>query len=291
MTTASCGDIAPAAQRGGRRRSFVRQAANAVGKAVLDVLENEEIATRPGLLQRLDPRVKLLTLVLLAVTASLLRSVWLLLALAGLTLLLAAVSRVSIAKFARRVWLSAGLLALLIALPATTQLVTPGAVAVPLGCVSLTGPGLWSAATLVSRVVAAAGFALLMIWTMRWTDLLQALSALRLPRLVVATLAIAEKQIVTLLRTVEQMHLARDSRSVGAGTSAQNRSWVSGRMALVVRRSLKTADDVYDAMLARGFDGSLRAVSRLRIHRPDVLWAVLCVILCAALIAADRVWL
>ena len=78
--------------------------------------------------------------------------------LVGLTLVLAAASRVSVSSFALKVWSSAGLLVLLLALPATTQLITPGHVVVPLGAVSLTEPGLWAAATLVIRVVAAAGF-------------------------------------------------------------------------------------------------------------------------------------
>ena len=57
------------AQDGGRRRRAPSP----------DVLENEELASRPGLLQRLDPRVKLLTLLLFAVTASLVHSIWVLL--------------------------------------------------------------------------------------------------------------------------------------------------------------------------------------------------------------------
>ena len=86
-----------------------------------------------------------------------------------------------------------------------------------------------------------------------------------MPDVIVATLAMAQKQIVTLLRTVEQIHLARESRTLSAGTARENRAWVIGRMAFVLRKSLKTADDVYDAMLARGFDGR-RATRRAPAH-------------------------
>jgi cobalt/nickel transport system permease protein len=282
-------DIAPAFLRGRRGgRSFARKAATSVGRAAMEIIENEEIATRPGLLQRLDPRAKLLTLLLFAITASLVHSAGVLLALVGLTLTLAAASRVSVTSFARKVWSSAGLLVLLLALPATTQLITPGHVVVPLGAVSLTAPGLWAAATLVTRVVAASGLALLMIWTMRWTDLLAALTAMRMPDVIVATLAMAQKQIVTLLRTVEQTHLARESRTLARGSAAENRSWVTGRMAFVVRKSVKTADDVYDAMLARGFDGSVRSITRLRMRTRDCAWTAAGVAVCAAVLVIDR---
>ena len=270
------------------RRSFAHKAAASIGRAAMEVIENEEIARRPGLLQRLDPRVKFLTLLLFAVTASLVHSAGVLLALVGLTLALAAASRVSVTSFARKVWSSAGLLVLLLALPATTQLITPGHVVVPLGPFSLTEPGLWAAATLVTRVVAASGLALLMIWTMRWTDLLAALTALRMPDVIVATLAMAQKQIVTLLRTVEQTHLARESRTLTRGSAAENRSWVIGRMAFVVRKSVKTADDVYDAMLARGFDGSVRSITRLRLSGRDYVWTAAGIAVCAIVLAVDR---
>jgi cobalt/nickel transport system permease protein len=279
----------PSKRRGGR--SLARKTADSIGRSIADVLENEELAARPGLLQRLDPRVKLLSLVLMAVTASLVHSVWMLLVLVGVTLALAAASRVSVGSFARKVWLSAGLLALLIALPSTTALITPGTVVVPLGAISLTQPGLMGAATLVLRVAAAAGFSLLVVWTMRWTDLLHALTALRLPGVIVATLAMAHKQILTLLRTVEQIHLARESRTVSRGTTAENRSWVTERMAFVVRKSLKTADDVYDAMLSRGFSGPVRSLVRLRMVVRDWAWATSCVLGCTGVVLIDRVLL
>jgi cobalt/nickel transport system permease protein len=283
-------DMAPARPgRKGRGRSLARKTADSIGRAVGDVLENEEVAARPGLLQRLDPRVKLLSLLLLAVTVSLVHSVWVLLALVGLTLVMAAASRVGVGSFVRKVWGSAGLLAVLIALPSATRLITPGAVAVPLGALSLTRPGLMGAATLVARVVAAAGFSLLVVWTMRWTELLQALTALRLPGVIVATLAMAQKQILTLLRTVEQIHLARESRTVSRGTAVENRAWVTERMSFVVRKSIRTADEVYDAMLSRGFSGPVRSLVRLRMGVRDWVWAATCALGCTAVVLADRV--
>jgi energy-coupling factor transporter transmembrane protein EcfT len=260
-----------------------------MARSVTDVLQNEVLAGRPGLLQRLDPRVKLLTLLLFAVTTSLVRSVWVLVVLIGLTMVLAAASRVGVGSFARKVWLSAGLLALLIALPSALDVFTPGPALVTLGPLSLTEPGLMGVATLVTRVVASAGFALLVIWTMRWSDLLRALSAMRMPDVVVATLAMTQKQILTLLRTVEQIHLARESRTLTRGTTRENRAWVTERMAFVVRKSMKTADDVYDAMLSRGFTGAMPSLVRLRMGSGDWLWALASVTLCVAIVAVDRV--
>lgn len=281
-------DIAASEGRA-RRPSLARRTAEGIGRRIAEVLENEELATRPGFLQRLEPRAKLLGILLFAVTASLLRSPWLLAVMFALAAGLAAASQVRVRTFVRTVCGSAGLLAALLAAPAAMRAVTPGRVLVELGALSLTVPGVLVALTLVLRVTAAAGIALLIVWTMRWNDLLSALSQLRVPDIIVATLAMAQKQIVSLMRTVEQVHLARESRTLTVGTNAENRSWVTGRMAFVVRKSVKTADEVYDAMLARGFDGTMRLLPRRRsggVRDWFCLLAALAV--CAVLIALDR---
>jgi cobalt/nickel transport system permease protein len=255
---------------------------------VIEVLENEEIASRPGVLQRLDPRVKLGSLLGFAVVASFVRSPWVLATLVAMTLALAASSRVPLASFARKVLLSAGLFVSVIALPAATSWVTPGAAIASLGPVTFTAPGTLAAITLVLRVVASAGFALLIIWTTRWTETLAALTALRTPDVIVATLAMTQKQIVSLLRTVEHMHLARESRMIAPGSAGDNRDWVIGRMAFVAGKSIKAADDVYDAMLARGFTGAMRSVNRLRTGTRDWLWLAASVVACVLIIGLDR---
>ena len=284
-------DLSPAAPGRRHRRSLARRTADSLNRAIVEVLENEGLAGRPGLLQRLDPRVRLAAILVMAVTASLVHSLWMLALLVAAGPLLAVASRVSPASFARKVWSSAGLLAILLALPSTTAYITPGKVVVPLAAFSLTEPGLLGAATLVLRVVAAAGFCLLVVWTMRWTDLLHALTALRLPGVIVATLAMAQKQILTLLRTVEQTHLARESRLVGATTTRADRAWGTERMAFVVRKSLKTADDVFDAMLARGYSGPVRMLVRLRATPRDWSWLAACLVTCTAVVLIDRMFL
>jgi cobalt/nickel transport system permease protein len=281
-------DITPAAVGRKRRRSLARRTAESISHHIAEVLDNEELAARQGLLQRIDPRVRLLAILLFSVTASLLRSPWMLAAIFALALALAWASRVSPASFARKVWASAGLLAVLLAAPATTGWITKGPVLVWAGPVSLTTTGVAAAVTLVLRVVASAGIALLVIWTMRWTDLLAALTKLKVPDVVVATLAMTQKQIVSLMRTVEQIHLARESRTLSLGTTAENREWVTGRMAFVVQKSIKTADDVYDAMLARGFSGSVRLMTRASGGAADWLYFAGALVVSAALIGLDR---
>jgi energy-coupling factor transporter transmembrane protein EcfT len=97
-----------------------------------------------------------------------------------------------------------------------------------------------------------------------------------------------QKQILTLLRTVEHIHLAPHSRTLTRGSARADRAWVTERMAFVARKSMKTADDVYDAMLSRGFTGAMPSLVRLRMGPRDWVWSVASIVLCAAILAVDR---
>ena len=278
----------PKPRRHARPRSFARKTADTIGHAVAEVFENEDLASSPGLMQRLDPRVKLVSIVLFVVTATLVRSLWVLLAIVAVTTALAAMSGVSPASFARKVWASAAFFGLLLSLPAATAWITPGHVLVPLGPLSITAEGLYVTARLTVRVAAAAGIGLLVIWTTRWTDLLKALTAMRMPDIVVATLAMTQQQIMSLLRTVENMHLARESRMLADVSARENRDWITDRIAFVARKSFKTADDIYDAMLSRGFTGAMPSLVRLRTAARDWVWLAASVVSCVALLGIDR---
>jgi cobalt/nickel transport system permease protein len=239
-------------------------------------------------LQRLDPRVRLATVLALAVTVSFLHTIpaigLVIVATAGL----AWASFVSPVTFSARVWATAGFFALLLSAPAATGWISPGPALVGAGAFSITAPGLLIATRLILRVIAGAGIGLLVVWTTRWSDLLGALTAMRMPDVVVATLAMTQQQIVSLMRTVENLHLARESRMVAAGSAGENREWVVGRVAYTASKSFKTADDVYDAMLARGFTGEWPTLRRLRMTSRDAIWLVCLIAFCALTLGLDR---
>ena len=271
------------------RRSLARRTADIINGAIAELFENEDLARRPGVLQRLDPRVRLGTVLLLAVTVSFLHSIPAIVLVIAATIVLAATSFVSPVAFSRRVWTTAGLLAVLLSAPAITGWISPGRELIGHGAVSITSPGVLIASRLILRVIAGAGIGLLVVWTTRWSDLLGALTAMRMPDVIVATLAMTQQQIVSLMRTVENIHLARESRMLGVGSAAENREWVVDRMAFVASKSFKTADEVYDAMLARGFSGDWPTLHRLHMTARDGMWLLGLVAFCALTLGLDRV--
>src|SRR5262245_3472944 len=93
---------APARPR--RRASFVEKTIASLAGAVERALYAEELAKVDGLLQRLDPRVKLVGLLALVVAAALARNILVILGLFAVAIGLALLSRVPLRTLATRVW-------------------------------------------------------------------------------------------------------------------------------------------------------------------------------------------
>src|SRR5689334_2210891 len=83
-----------------RRASFIERTVLSLSDALERSLFAEEVASSDGLLQRLDPRVKVVGLLALVVAAGLARNILVILALFALGIVLALLSRVPLRELA-----------------------------------------------------------------------------------------------------------------------------------------------------------------------------------------------
>ncbi|HZD30290.1 MAG TPA: CbiQ family ECF transporter T component, partial [Candidatus Angelobacter sp.] len=152
-----------------------------LSRSLAGTLMSEKVARMPGLLQSLDPRVRVAGLFLLVVAVTLSHKIIAVLALLAAAALLALLSRVSLLTLATRVWLAVFLFTGVIALPAL--FLTPGATAftVPVIGLTATTQGLTSAVLLILRVETAATLTTLLVLTTPWMHILKALRAFRVP--------------------------------------------------------------------------------------------------------------
>ena len=114
------------------RRAFIDHALDRIGSVILATFVQWEFASKKGLLQSVDARVKLVCLAFLGVVATVKHDLTSLLALACIFVLLAALSRIHLAFFLRRVCVLALLFGVLAGLPAAFNVVTPGRIILPL---------------------------------------------------------------------------------------------------------------------------------------------------------------
>ncbi len=139
---------------------------------------------------------------------------------------------------------------------------------VSLGALTLTATdnGLVAFATVVVKSWLSVQTALLLATTTHVTDLLYALRALRLPRVMVAILSFAYRYLFVLVDEAERLLRARACRAAAlpgrrAGGSLTWRAAVLGRMVgTLFIRAYERSERIYVAMLARGFTGELRTL-------------------------------
>jgi cobalt/nickel transport system permease protein len=90
-----------------------------------------------------------------------------------------------------------------------------------------------------------------------WRDLLLAMNKLRVPRVLVATMLFMERYLHVLSDELSRMITARRARSFRRGGSL---AWslMTGMLGMLLLRSIERAERVHSAMLARGWDGTIR---------------------------------
>jgi cobalt/nickel transport system permease protein len=259
--------------RNGERRSFAERTVADLHDAIGHARSADESSKADGVLQRLDPRVKVVGLLSLILAAALAHKVAVVLEIFALAVMLALVSRVRIVTLATRVWVGALLFSGLIAVPAV--FITPGHIVgrLPILNWPVTEQGLRTAALLTARVETPATLSLLLVFTTPWTDVLKALRALRVPAVLVVVLGMTYRYIFLTIETACAMFESRRSRMVGVLKGPDRRRLAAASVGVLLGKSFQLSNEVYLAMRSRGFRGDVDTLDDFRMRLRD--WACL----------------
>ena len=229
---------------------------------------------------RLDARVKLALAVAFIVTAALTPTgVWpiyvLLLALVAAVEVL---SDLGIVFFLKRALLAAPFV--LAAAPVLFTIAGEPLVHLPFGLV-ITLPGVARFISVALKSWISVQVAIVLASTTTFPELLGAMRAWRLPRLLVAIIGLMWRYLFVMVDEAMRLMHAREARSsesdLPGARSGGRMAWraqVTGGMAgSLFLRSLERSDRIYMAMLARGYDGEIRALPRPAIRPGE--WAIL----------------
>lgn len=255
----------------------------------------EELACKPGLLQSLDPRAKLIGALALLLAVSLSHNLLAIGALYLLTLPVALASYVPFGFYLKRVWVFMPFFTGIVALPALFNVFTPGEsiltlvdIASPRIYLAITLPGVISAAFLVFRVGTSVSIAVLLMLTTRWSRLLKSLRVLRVPQAFVLILGMTHRYIYVFLHSANDMFLARRSRMVGQLSPAEDRRLLAAGVGTLLAKSYELSDEVYLAMQSRGFRGEVQVIESLTWHGRDWLWLIGFLLISAAAVWVGR---
>ncbi len=282
---------------------FLERALRRLADFAANVVFAESVARRPGYLQGLDARVKLWSfLALLAAAAFLqhLASLWLL----GACVVAAALySRIGASELFNRFWWFLPGVFVLVAVPAVLNIITPGepivvllrreastslgALVIP-NEITITRQGVASAALVVTRMAVGVLVAVTLTLTTRWQDVARA-AYTNATAPFVLLLSMTYRYVFVLLRFVEETYVAKRARTVSPTSASAQRRWVGSRIAALFLWSRHLGEQVYLAMLARGYRGTARTLTESKFRAAEALWLLLCSALIVSTLIVDRV--
>lgn len=274
----------------GGKKNFVEKTLVGIAEMMERSIFSEKYASAKGFLQSIDPRVKLITILLLLVTTSFIGKIEIILGIYALTLVFAYLSRVELFFFIERVWIFIPIFSGIIAFPAMFNIVTPGETLVTLlrfnstihfwvfqfTEISITKEGALGALLFISRVATSVSLIVLLTLTTRWADVMKSLRTLRVPQIFVLVLSMTYQYIFLLVRMAQEIHLAKKSRTIKTNITREGikkeRNWVASRIGTVLMKSYKMSDEIHSAMVSRGFHGEIKSRESFKIRNIDCIW-------------------
>ena len=282
----------------GRRKktSFIEKTLDGTATVMRQAMFSDDVSDQDGLLQRIDPRVKILSLLGLLIATAFIRNIPALIAMYAVTLALAVASKLPLGFFVKRVWLFIPIFTGIVVLPATLSVITPGTIVVPLWTwhgtqVGITEQGLTAAGLIVMRVATSVSLVVLMTLTTPWTKLLAALRALMVPKIFILIIGMAYRYIFLLLTSVTDMFTARKARSVGNANTdyKEGQRFVTSSAGALFGKAHSLSEEVHMAMVARGYTGDAKSLSGFRFGLIDALFLAGCTFVAVAVLWGDFV--
>jgi len=127
---------------------------------------------------------------------------------------------------------------------------------------------------LTLRVFNSLSLSFLVIYTTPFSEMIRALKSLKVPDPFLLIMALSYQYIFIFTKTLEDLHLARKSKII-EGDTAEARNWVAGRMAFLFRKTKGRCEEVFTAMLSRGFSGEIKLYAPRKMKKADMAWASL----------------
>jgi cobalt ECF transporter T component CbiQ len=231
-------------------------------------LADDSARSRTGLLQPIDPRVKVIGTLALIASVAATHSLLTIGAVFLIALALALASQISLRDLAQWVWTPVLFFTGCVALPAI--FLTPGAAVHPGWPV--TQQGVRTAGFLVLRAETAVTLSTLLVLTTRWAHILKSLRVLRLPVVFVVILGMTYRYLFVILETALDMFESRKSRTVGALEPSDRRRLATATVGVLLSKSYHLSSDVHLAMQSRGYRGEVYLLDDFAMLPADWGW-------------------
>ncbi|SDG33685.1 cobalt/nickel transport system permease protein [Thermoanaerobacter thermohydrosulfuricus] len=253
--------------------NFLEKTILSIQNAFEDMFYSDTISAKKGIMQSLDTRIKLVSVFILLIIVNFGKTIPFMAIFLIYALLLAYFSKIPLKAYVVRVSAVSIFFTGIVLIPSLFNVVKEGQ---PLVYFTknfyITKEGLESAIVFMMRSFISLSFVYILALSTKWVEILKALRVFKLPHIFTATLEMALRYIFLLLEIAINMFLARKSRNVGKSDSSEGRKFVASAMANVLIRSQQLSDDVYNAMVSRGYKREYKTITTFKITFYDYIW-------------------
>jgi cobalt/nickel transport system permease protein len=278
-------------QRGGGKvsMSYIDKGIESFAGILREGYAQWESASGKGFFFELDTRIKVVFWLFFILVVSLKKEILPEAVIFFTVFVILVLSRANLVAFYRKVFLLGFFFGFLISFPSSLNLITRGNVILTVftlpkaydfwlyhipKVIGFTSEGVSVVAMLTLRVVNSLSLSFLILYTTPFPEIIKALKVLKVPDAFLIIISLTYKYIFIFSRIVTDMHLAKKSRLLGAVTSAEARNWIAGRIAFIFKKTQLKCDEVFKAMIGRGFSGEIKLYQYQKITGRDWIFGV-----------------
>ncbi len=285
------------------KKSFIGRTIEEIIGFMENTFFSEAYSRRKGLLQSLDPRIKLVSILTVIVATSLIRDLRLLIFVYALTLLFSYLSKIDVMFFIKRVWLFIPIFSGIIAIPMIFNIFLPGDPLIRLAylgpgshlgpfslpeSIYITSQGVNAAVIFTMRVATCVSSTVLLFLTTPQQMLFKSFRSIGVPKIYVFTLGMTYRYIFVLTNLVRDMYIAKKARTIKSRSMFEEQKWVGGRIGYALIRSLGMSEEVYKAMKSKGYNGDVKTMQEFKMHIRDYISGTMVISLSIALVLISQ---
>jgi cobalt/nickel transport system permease protein len=278
-------------QKGKRHRlPFIDTTLQKLAEFIKSGYVQAETASKKGLMQNLDARTKLVFLLSFVILTSFLRQIPFLAAILIFTLILYPFSDLNLFASLHKAFWPLFFFGFVVIAPAMLNIVSGGEIKLKLiqfkhehnfwiyhvpAVIGISSEGLQLVIKLFLKISNSILLTLLIINTTSFPEIIKAMRMFKVPDIILLSITLSYKFIFILSKTTEETYFALRSRWVKTNTEMESSKIIAGRIAYVFRKSWIKYEEVYGAMVARGFTGKVNLCYPGKFHINDLLFLIL----------------
>jgi cobalt ECF transporter T component CbiQ len=266
---------------------FIDTTIQNIAKVIKSIYVQNETSSRDGLLQKLNARSKIIFLFGFIIIISFIRHIESQILISALISILFILSRVNLIAIYKKIFLLGFLFGFLIIIPAGLNIVSDGNIIFNLinfktahkfwiynipSDIGITKEGCIVVIRFFIRITNSIALSLLVMYTTSFPGIIKSLKIFRVPDIFLLVITLTYKFIFILSYTTEDTYLALKSRWWRNSRDTSANQFIAERITYIFRKSWIKYEEIYHAMLARGFNGNVNLCYSQKIKSIDIVF-------------------